>query len=537
MAHHEEKALADLTWQARWVSLFPGDPEPRNFTRPVRNALYSFVNPTPVTRPSLLGWSESLAQDLGIDKPLAESPSLNLLAGNLVLPEMKPYASRYGGHQFGNWAGQLGDGRAISLGEVVTGEGKRFEFQLKGAGPTPYSRRADGRAVLRSSVREFLCSEAMHSLGVPTTRALSVILTGEDVVRDLFYDGNPRPEPGAIVCRVSPSFVRFGNFEILAAQNEVSLLTQLLETVTRDHYPEIIIDAPDLAARFLDEVARRTAVLMAHWMRVGFVHGVMNTDNLSVLGLTIDYGPYGWLDSYDPNWTPNTTDSENRRYRYSNQPAIALWNLARLGEALTPLIPEESRIEQSLNLYRTTFETTYSSILSAKIGFVSLESEENQEITQNLFRLLQLHETDFTLFFRLLGDWKIEVERTESEAGADFLQLITPAFYELKSVPESLLAEWVAWSLNYSRKLREEKSKDSERGGRMNAVNPKYILRNYIAQNAITAAEQGDPSLIDRLLRVLKNPYTDQPGEEEFAMKRPEWARNAAGCSALSCSS
>lgn len=537
MTHHEKKALADLSWQARWVSLFPGDPESRNFTRPVRNALYSFVNPTAVVQPTLLGWSEDLAECLALHKPEPESVSLGVLAGNSVLTGMKPYASRYGGHQFGNWAGQLGDGRAISLGEIVIASGKRFEFQLKGAGPTPYSRRADGRAVLRSSIREFLCSEAMHHLGVPTTRALSVVTTGEVVVRDLFYDGNPAPEPGAVVCRVSPSFVRFGNFEILAAQDEIPLLELLLKTVVQDHYPKIPLDAPDLAARFLDEVSRRTAVMITHWMRVGFVHGVMNTDNLSVLGLTIDYGPYGWLDTYDPGWTPNTTDAENRRYCYANQPSIALWNLARLGEALAPLISEESRIQQSLDLYRTTFESTYGAMLSEKLGLKSLESAENQDIVQNLFRLLQLHETDFTLFFRKLAEWKSEVELSTRESATQFLKLISPAFYFEESVPPSLLAEWVSWSLRYTQKLREENSKDTERLARMHAVNPKYILRNYIAQNAITAAEKGDTSLLHRLLRVLEQPYADQPNEEDLAQKRPEWARNAPGCSALSCSS
>jgi uncharacterized protein YdiU (UPF0061 family) len=261
----------------------------------------------------------------------------------------------YGGHQFGQWAGQLGDGRAISLAEVdQSAPGQRWELQLKGAGPTPYSRRADGRAVLRSSLREFLCSEAMHHLGIPTTRALSLVTTGEPVVRDMFYDGHPQDEPGAIVCRVAPSFVRLGNFELFASRSEVETLRRLADYVMATHFPELgpPSSAESYAAWFA-EVCRRTAIMIAHWMRVGFVHGVMNTDNLSILGLTIDYGPYGWLEPYDPVWTPNTTDAGGRRYCYANQPRIGLWNLSQFGHALRPLLETAEGIEQGLTVYRT----------------------------------------------------------------------------------------------------------------------------------------------------------------------------------------
>ncbi|MBG3852707.1 YdiU family protein, partial [Xanthomonas hortorum pv. carotae] len=229
---------------------------------------------------------------------------------------MQPWAVNYGGHQFGHWAGQLGDGRAISLGEAIGVDGGRYELQLKGAGPTPYSRGADGRAVLRSSIREFLCSEAMHHLGVPTTRALSLVTTGDAVVRDMFYDGRPQREPGAIVCRVAPSFIRFGNFELPSARGDSALLRQWADfTIARD-FPELKGAGENLYAAWFAQVCERTAVMVAHWMRVGFVHGVMNTDNMSILGLTIDYGPYGWVDDYDPDWTPNTTDAQGRRYRF-----------------------------------------------------------------------------------------------------------------------------------------------------------------------------------------------------------------------------
>src|SRR4051812_28568908 len=297
-------------------------------------ACYSIVQPTPVAAPKLLAWSSDLAAELGLSGP--SSRTVELLAGNGLTPTMNPYSARYGGHQFGVWAGKLGDGRAITLGELA-GQ----ELQLKGAGLTPYSRTADGRAVLRSSLREFLCSEAMHWLGVPTTRALSLIGTGEPVIRDMFYDGHPAPEPGAIVCRVAPSFVRFGNFQIL----EEDPKKQLADFVIRHHFPS----CKDYSSWFR-EVCVRTARLMVDWMRLGFVHGVMNTDNLSILGLTIDYGPYGWLEGYDPQWTPNTTDLPGRRYCYGNQPQIALWNLTRLAESLLPLVEKES-LEKGLELY------------------------------------------------------------------------------------------------------------------------------------------------------------------------------------------
>ncbi len=284
---------------------------------------YSRVEPTPVRDPRLLAWSDDLATFLGLTRPSERGPAVNALAGNLVTESMKPFAARYGGHQFGNWAGQLGDGRAMSLGELTATDGSSWEIQLKGAGPTPYSRRADGRAVLRSSLREFLCSEAMYYLGVPTTRALSLVATGDEVVRDMFYNGNARPEPGAIVARVAPTFVRFGNFQILLALGEMDNLRALADYVIRHQFPELGEPSPAVYVRWFEEVCRRTAVMIAHWMSVGFVHGVMNTDNMSILGLTIDYGPYGWLEPYDPDWTPNTTDFGGRRYAFGQQPRVA----------------------------------------------------------------------------------------------------------------------------------------------------------------------------------------------------------------------
>src|SRR5687767_1366158 len=307
--------LAKVAFDDSFVRALPADPVTANVPRQVRDASYTRVDPTPVSAPALVAWSDDMAATLGLALPSKED--LEVLAGNRTYPGMKPYAARYGGHQFGSWAGQLGDGRAITLGEAIAPDGRRWELQLKGAGKTPYSRTADGRAVLRSSLREFLCSEAMHWLGVPTTRALSLVLSNETVIRDMFYDGNPAPEPGAIVCRVSPSFLRFGNFQIHAANNEIESLRKLLDYTIKNHFEDLSYED------FFKEVCRRTGLLMADWMRLGFVHGVMNTDNMSILGLTIDYGPYGWLEGFDVQWTPNTTDAQGRRYAYGQQASIA----------------------------------------------------------------------------------------------------------------------------------------------------------------------------------------------------------------------
>ncbi|HEU0277441.1 MAG TPA: YdiU family protein, partial [Rhodanobacteraceae bacterium] len=306
--------MTALHFDNLFIRELPGDPESGPRLRQVEGALYSPVQPTPVAAPVLLAHSAEMAQALGFSEADVAAPWFaEVFGGNRLLDGMQPWASNYGGHQFGHWAGQLGDGRAISLGELVTAGGERLELQLKGAGPTPYSRTADGRAVLRSSVREFLCSEAMHHLGVPTTRALSLVGTGESVLRDMFYDGHPAHEPGAVVCRVAPSFLRFGHFELPFARGDHALLRQLVEFTIRRDFPHLQGEGEALYAAWFGEVCERTAYTIAHWMRVGFVHGVMNTDNLSILGLTIDYGPYGWIDNYDPEWTPNTTDAGRRR--------------------------------------------------------------------------------------------------------------------------------------------------------------------------------------------------------------------------------
>jgi uncharacterized protein YdiU (UPF0061 family) len=528
--------FANLRFENTFVRDLPADAELDNVPRQVRDAAYSCVQPTPVRDPRLLAWSDDVGRLLGIARPESQTGlAAKVLGGNTLLPGMKPYAARYGGHQFGHWAGQLGDGRAITLGEVIGTDDRRYELQLKGAGLTPYSRTADGRAVLRSSVREFMCSEAMHFLGVPTTRALSLVGTGDTVIRDMFYDGNPEPEPGAIVCRVAPSFVRFGNFQILAAQQEIDLLRQVADYVIRMHFPELGEPSPPTYVKWFEEVCRRTGALIAQWMSVGFVHGVMNTDNMSILGLTIDYGPYGWLEGYEPVWTPNTTDAQGRRYSYGNQPRIGLWNVVQFANALVPLVGDKTPLEEALAIYGESYANTYRRMLSAKLGFAALDGEADDRLANDLFGVLEAVETDMTLFFRLLAD--VAVENAPEKDDASLVEPLRRAYYTDQAFSPEHLARTAAWLRRYIARARQHGLSDAERRSRMNRVNPKYVLRNYLAQLAIDALAGGDASMLERLMTVLKRPYDDQPEHDELAERRPEWARNRPGCSALSCSS
>jgi serine/tyrosine/threonine adenylyltransferase len=536
-----------LRFENRALRALPLDPSSENRTRQVFGACFSRVLPTKVSRPQLLAVSREVAEQLELPPEFLVSPEFaETFAGNRVLPGMEPVAACYGGHQFGNWAGQLGDGRAILLGELVTSRGEHFELQLKGAGPTPYSRRADGRAVMRSSVREFLCSEAMHHLGIPTTRALSLVATGEGVMRDILYDGHPREEPGAVVCRVAPSFLRFGNFELLTSRDDVELLRKLADFTVRTYFPELGEPSRDVYVAWLKEVARRTAEMVAKWMAVGFVHGVMNTDNMSILGLTIDYGPYGFLDDYAPDWTPNITDAQGRRYRYAAQPRIALWNLVCLANALYPLVEDVQALESVLPVYADTLEAARRRLAAAKLGLAELNDAElsasgaarvpDAVLLDDLPELLAAVETDMTLFYRLLADVPAASSGSTTR-DEELLASLEPAFYSPENVGQEHRQRMAAWLRRYSARVREDGTSDATRRERMNRVNPKYVLRNYVAQLAIDRAEQGDPSVVLELLDVLSRPFDEQPGKERYAEKRPEWARNRAGCSMLSCSS
>ena len=530
--------LDSVNFDNQFVRSLPADPNGVNSRRQVRNACYSRVLPTKVADPKLIAWSKEVADLLDIDgDPFATSDVADVFGGNRVLSGMDPFAMCYGGHQFGNWAGQLGDGRANNLGEVINHRHQRWTMQLKGAGPTPYSRTADGLAVLRSSVREFLCSEAMFHLGVPTTRALSLVLSGEKVVRDMFYDGNPQHEHGAIVCRVAPSFTRFGNFQILAARKELDVLRQLVDHTIRYDFPHLGEPSQETYAAWFAEICRTTADMIVHWMRVGFVHGVINTDNMSILGLTIDYGPYGWLENYDPNWTPNTTDASGRRYRFGNQPQIALWNLAQLGNSLESLFDSIDPLQAGIDLYSEHFNTQCRAMMLAKLGLSVIEEHTHTDtsLTNDILDVMYPIETDMTIFYRRLAAMRLD--GTSDDLEISILDSLIDAYYR----PEQLSSEYRATALNwlqrYRNRVRLEDFSDAVRQQRMNTVNPKYVLRNYMAQQAIDKADQGDYSLISELLEIMRNPYDEQSESEQFAGKRPDWARERAGCSMLSCSS
>ena len=503
----------------------PADPNLENTRREVLEAVYSFVRPIKTSNPTLLHVSDEMQHILKFSNEDIQSREfLEFVTGNSILENSKPFAMCYAGHQFGNWAGQLGDGRAINLGEI-----KNWAVQLKGSGPTPYSRTADGLAVLRSSVREYLCSEAMHHLGVPSTRALSLSLTGDKVLRDVMYNGNPAHEKGAIVSRVAKSFLRFGNFEIFSSRNDIKNLKILTDYTIKSHFSHLGKPSKEVYLQFFQEVTSKTLEMIIHWQRVGFVHGVMNTDNMSILGLTIDYGPYGWLEGFDFGWTPNTTDKQHKRYRYGNQPTIGLWNLYQLANALYPLIEEAAPLEKILEGYKSNFEKKSQDMMRAKLGLTS-DKETDINIIQSLENNLQATETDMTIFFRTLSSFKKE----QPEKG---VELIQDAFYTPDTIKGNVLNNWKQWFANYAKRLEDETTSADERLQQMNKINPKYVLRNYMAQLAIDKADKGDTSLLEEMYLLLKEPYSEQPKFEHWFAKRPEWARHKVGCSMLSCSS
>ncbi len=532
MSQSPVRDIAHLAFTDHFVRELPADPRSDNSLRQVLRACYSRVQPTQVPRPELLVLVPEVAALIGLD-PVATPELVEVLAGNRIVDGMTPYAACYGGHQFGSWAGQLGDGRAITLGEVTApssdgADGEQtWELQLKGAGPTPYSRRADGRAVLRSSLRELVCSEAMFHLGVPTTRALSLALTGEPVQRDLLYDGHPKLEPGAVVCRVAPSFLRFGSYEIHRSREDKDTLGRLVRFTLERFYPQYLHGEQLDIAGFFDEVMQRTAWMVTEWMRVGFVHGVMNTDNMSILGLTIDYGPYGWVESFDLDWTPNITDASGRRYRFGAQPQVAHWNLAKLATALAPLLEDLDPLRRSLDRYVAETSSLYRHTMLRKLGLDGLRTwaTEDDDLLTDLGALLVSVETDMTLFFRRLA-----------EPSPSF-ETLRDAYYAPGEVTSVQRAQLDRWLMAYAQRVRAAGLDEATRHARMNEINPLYVPRNYLVQQVIEATEAGDRTALLELLEVLRRPYTVQPGKERFAEKRPDWARHKPGCSMLSCSS
>jgi uncharacterized protein YdiU (UPF0061 family) len=477
----------------------------------------------PLPLPKWAALNHDLAADLGwpagwhgASSGPSSASALSVLSGNAIWPGMKPMASVYSGHQFGVWAGQLGDGRALLLGELQAPIGPQ-EIQLKGAGATPYSRRADGRAVLRSSIREFLCSEAMHALGIPTTRALSLVASPQPVRRETI-------ETAAVVSRVAPSFIRFGHFEHFAHSGEpghVDALRALVDFVVEHHFPQLL-SAPNRALALLDAVVERTAELMAAWQSVGFCHGVMNTDNMSILGLTIDYGPFGFLDGFDPNHICNHSDTHGR-YSWNNQPQIGYWNLRALAQALLPLIPdakEDSQIVVDvLQTYEQRFPQAMRARWRAKLG-LQMEQESDGQLAVDLLQTMAPSHVDFTIAFRRLGDFRSDV----------------PPDHALNAPIRDLFldrAAFDAWAVRYAERLQAEGSIDAERAERMRRSNPVYVLRNHMAETAIKRAQAGDFTELDRVYQALRQPFDERPGFEDFATFPPDWAQSIE----VSCSS
>ncbi len=466
---------------------------------------YSRVDPTPFADPYLISFNDQAAALIELDPNQAQDPEFPAyINGDKTIPGSDSLAMLYAGHQFGGWVPQLGDGRAMMIGEVRNSLGDSWELQLKGSGQTPYSRSGDGRAVLRSTIREYLCSEAMHGLGIPTTRALCMIGSDDEVYRE-------RIETGAILVRMAPSHVRFGSFECFASRNQPALLAQLADYVIDQHYPQFS-DLPDRHLRFYKEIIQRTAHLMAQWQTVGFAHGVMNTDNMSVLGLTLDYGPFGFLDAYQPGYICNHSDHRGR-YAFDQQPAIGHWNLARLGEALNTLISDEDA-QNALEEYAELVSQQYSKLMRNKYGLSTSQAEDAALIMDSL-DLLAENKVDHTIFFRRLS--RFQVNHHNSNIRDLFLN--RPAFDQ--------------WATRYTSRLKQDPANEQDRIDAMLACNPKYILRNHLLQIAIEKAVQKDYSEIERLLTLLRTPYDEQPEMEAYADFPPDWAQELE----ISCSS
>ncbi len=468
---------------------------------------YARVEPTPLSKPFLMSFNPDAAALLELDPDEAKRPEFaGIFGGNLLIPGSEPVAMIYSGHQFGVYAGQLGDGRAILLGEVRNSRGERWDLHLKGAGQTPFSRDGDGRAVLRSTIREYLCGEAMHGLGIPTTRSLCIVASEEPVLRE-------RPETGAMLLRMAPTHVRFGSFQTFFARRQPEYVKQLADYVIAQFYPHLV-EAADRYPRFFHEVAVRTAHLIAKWQAAGWAHGVMNSDNMSILGLTLDYGPYGFLDAYDPAFICNHSDHHGR-YSFQNQPDIGYFNLRCLAQALSSLVTPQQE-QEALAAYETTFAAHYLELMQAKLGLQTTKPEDGALIS-DLLALMTAGRVDYTIFSRALGGFKSGADE-KNDALRDFF-LDREAFDR--------------WAVRYRDRLCAEDSRDDDRRTRMDRVNPKYILRNYLAQQAIERAQQKDYSEIDRLRQLLKDPFAEQPDMEAYAAPPPDWAKQII----VSCSS
>lgn len=474
----------------------------------------SVVLPTPFkTKSKLLHFNQDAADLLNLANGIEqEQDFIDVFSGKIPLQDAKPFAMLYAGHQFGHLNPQLGDGRAIIVAEVRNKENQNWELQIKGSGLTPYSRDGDGRAVLRSTIREYLCSEAMHGLGIPTARALSIIASDDEVYRENI-------ETGAMLTRMAPSHIRFGSFEVFYYRNQYQQIKTLADHVIEHHYPELLAENNPYLA-LLQEVISRTAKLIAQWQAVGFAHGVMNTDNMSILGLTIDYGPYGFLDNYQPGYICNHSDYQGR-YAFDQQPNIGLFNLSCFAQAILPLIdtaPEKAAelAKQELETYQTIFMENYSNLMRQKLGLIETH-DEDQHLLEELLNLMQNDNVDYTILFRRLSEFDSEELNNNSDIRDIFIQR----------------DQFDQWARKYQQRLSTESDNDNQRSIKMKQVNPKYILRNYMAEVAIKKAEEKDYSEIDRLFNLLQNPYDEQPENEIYAGLPPEWSQEIS----VSCSS
>ncbi|XP_070842510.1 protein adenylyltransferase SelO-like [Chaetodon trifascialis] len=509
------------------IEAFPVDEVDGNFVCTVKNCIFSRSIPTPLKGPlRLAAVSKDVIEGiLNLDMAVTQSDEfLHYASGGRLLPGSVPLAHRYGGHQFGYWAGQLGDGRAHSLGQYTNRKGEAWELQLKGSGKTPYSRSGDGRAVIRSSVREFLCSEAMHFLGVPTSRAASLIVSDEPVMRDQFYDGNVKTERGAVVLRLAKSWFRIGSVEILAQSGEVDLLRKLLNFVIEEHFSSIKSDDPDKYLVFYSTVVNETAHLIAQWTSVGFAHGVCNTDNFSLLSITIDYGPFGFMEAYNPDFVPNTSDDEGR-YSIGAQANVGLFNLEKLLAALSPVLSNKQQKEAKIILkgYSDIYQMRIHQLFKAKLGLLG-EEEDDGYLIAFLLKMMEDTQSDFTMTFRQLGE--VSAQQLHNN---NFTQMW--ALEDLSS--HQLFSDWL--SMYLLRLSRQPNDSDLDRRDRMKNVNPRYVLRNWMADSAIRRAETNDFSEVERLLHILSSPFVTQETAEEagYAARPPLWAKRLK----VSCSS
>lgn len=470
---------------------------------------YSRLEPTPFEKPAyLVSFNPQVAELIGLRPDEAgRSELLDYLSGKQTWPGSEPLAMLYAGHQFGHYVPQLGDGRAILLGEVRHHGRETWDLQVKGCGMTPFSRQGDGRAVLRSTIREYLCSEAMHALGIPTTRALCIIGSDEEVYREQI-------ETGALLLRIAQSHVRFGSFEVFYYREQPEHIKTLADYVIAHHYPELA-DSQDKYVAWLREIVIRTAKLIAQWQSIGFAHGVMNTDNMSILGLTLDYGPFGFLDTFDPGFICNHSDHRGR-YAFDQQPNIGLWNLTCLAQALTPLMPVDAA-KDCLKEFEPVFINTYYALMCTKLGLRETD-EQSVQLVNNLLDLMQADARDYTNTLRLLGTFHTGKDADNTQLRNHFISR----------------ASFDAWARQYANALRQQNSDDRQRAAHMNRVNPKYVLRNYLAQVAIDKATRDrDYSEIDHLLRLLGKPFDEQYEFEAYASEPPDWAQAIE----VSCSS